>query len=142
MNTQLEMERAQHKIDTHFKQELKLLEAVSELSAKIDKTAFRLYRIQLEAKHTKDRKSHKSSKDEQVARNSIEELTEQKDGLEDKLEDLIFERGTLVEELKMGDLGANGLQYLMAHYREKKVEVELEEIKLRERRVESERQEK
>jgi hypothetical protein len=40
-----------------------------------------------------------------------------------------------VEELKMGDFGANGLQYLMAHYREKKVEVELEEIKLRERRV-------
>jgi hypothetical protein len=44
------MQRMQNKIDVHFAQELKIIQVVSELTVKLDRAAFKLYRLQLEGK--------------------------------------------------------------------------------------------
>lgn len=51
--------------------------------------------------------------------------------MESRLEDCVLGRGTLVEEIKNGDWGSNEANSLFTHYREKKIEAELEEVRLR-----------
>ncbi len=41
------MQRMQNKIDTHFAQELKIIQVINELTVKLDKAGFKLYRLQL-----------------------------------------------------------------------------------------------
>jgi hypothetical protein len=58
------MQRMQNKIDWHFSQELKIVESISLIGVKLDKNAFRMYRIHIEQKNEKNeekgRKSHNS----------------------------------------------------------------------------------
>jgi hypothetical protein len=78
LSSQIEVERMSAKIEEHFSKERSLIQTINDISLKLDKAAFKLLKIQMEHKKSKEKitvrspRSDRSDKEGEKVKNTIE----------------------------------------------------------------------